>query len=879
MKHRKRQMSSAQSPARRPDFVAAARAFGPKDWLFIVALLAAVVLVYQPVWQGQMLWDDATHVARPDLQSWHGLYRIWFEVGATQQYYPLSETAFWLQYTLWGDAMTGYHLVNIALHGLAAVMVALVLRQLAIPGAYLAAAIFALHPVNVESVAWITEQKNTLSAVFYLGAAMAYLRFDRNRSTAWYLGALGLFVLSLLSKIVTVTLPAALLVIFWWQRGKLSWRRDVLPLVPFFAIGVVTGVFITWVELKFVGAEGPDFALTVVDRCLLAGRVIWFYLGKLLWPADLHFLYPRWEISAAVWWQSLFPLGLLILLGVLWRLSRRWRGPLAGFLFFAGTLFPVLGFLNVYWFTFSYVADHFPYLASLGIIALAAAGTALLLTRWRLWNRPVGYAVCLVVLAVLAGLTWRQSQLYSDSESLYRTIIAENPTCGMAYNNLGNLLQDRGQVTEAIAMFRKALEIKPDNVQPCYNLGNVLAKSRRIDEAITQYEKAVELKPDFAEAQNNLGSALSVRGQNDQAIVHYRKALEIKPDYVEAYYSLGNALAKSQRFDEAITQYEKALELKPDYAEAQSNFGLALAMLGRFDQAIAHYRKALEIKPDYAEAHYNLGDALAKSRRVDEAITQYEKALDLKPDYAEVHNALGAVLAGMGRGDGAIDHYRKALRIMPDYVEAHNNLGVALGRSGQFDEAIAHFQKALKLQPDHAEAHSNLGIALASSGRFDEAIAHLQKALQLKPESASTRDNLGMAQSQRKAMLDALAGRRESLRSRPDDVALLNEIAWTLATNPNASMRDGTEAIELAQRAVKLSDGREPAVLGTLAAAYAEAGRFAEAVQTAEKALELATSQDNAALADALRPRIKLYQSNSPYHELQRLSASPSGHP
>ncbi len=234
-----------------------APAFGPKDWLFLVALVVAVFAVYQPAWHGGLLWDDGADITRPELRSWHGLYRIWFNVGTTQQYYPLSESAFWLQYKLWGDAMPGYHLVNIAFHALTAVLAALVLRQLAIPGAYLAAAVFALHPIHAESVAWITEQKNTLSAVFYLGAALAYLRFDRNRSTAWYFAALGLFVLAMASKIVTVTLPAALLVIFWWQRGKLSWRRDVLPLAPLFAIGLVAGVFVAWVERKLVAPRAP----------------------------------------------------------------------------------------------------------------------------------------------------------------------------------------------------------------------------------------------------------------------------------------------------------------------------------------------------------------------------------------------------------------------------------------------------------------------------------------------------------------------------------------------------------------------------------------------------------------------------------------------
>ena len=366
-------------------------------------------LVYQPAWQGGFIWDDEGHVTRPELRSWQGLCRIWFNLGATQQYYPLLHSAFWTEHILWGDATLGYHLLNIALHALAALLVAWILRRLAVPGAYLAAAIFALHPVQVESVAWITELKNTLSGVFYLGAALLYLRFDETRQRRLYLGALGLFVLGLLSKTVTATLPAALLVVFWWRRGRLSWRRDVLPLTPFFVLGAAAGVFTAWVERKLIGAEGAAFELSLIQRFLLGGRAVWFYLGKLLWPAKLLFIYPRWQLSQAVWWQYLFPAGALLLLAVLWGLRGRWRGPLAGLLFFVGTLFPVLGFCNVYPFIYSYVADHFQYLASLGIITLVAAGAALLLERWRLWRRPAGNVLCLALLATLAGLSWRQS--------------------------------------------------------------------------------------------------------------------------------------------------------------------------------------------------------------------------------------------------------------------------------------------------------------------------------------------------------------------------------------------------------------------------------------------------------------------------------------
>jgi tetratricopeptide (TPR) repeat protein len=812
--------------------MAADQSFGPRDWLFGVVLFAAVLLAYQPVWQGQYLWDDDAHVTKPELRSVHGLYRIWFELGATQQYYPLLHSAFWVEHKLWGDATLGYHLVNILLHGIAALMVALILRRLKIPGAYLAAAVFALHPVHVESVAWITEQKNTLSAVFYLGAAMAYLHFDQVRKTPMYLAAFAMFGLGLLCKTVTATLPAALLVIFWWQRGRLSWRRDVLPLTPFFMVGATAGVITAWVERKLIGAEGAAFELTVVERCLIAGRAIWFYLGKLLWPAELTFVYPRWQVSQIVWWQYLFPAAALALLAVLWLLRHRWRGPLAGVLFFVGTLFPALGFCNVYPFLISFVADHFQYLASLGIITLVSAGIALLLRRLGLWNRSAGYVLCLMLLTVLAGLTWRQSVMYADVRTLYETTIQRNPECWMAHNNLGSYWTQYGQFDAAIAHLQKALEIKPDFAEAHNNLGLALTKCRRLDEAMIHFQKALKINPDFAGTYNNYGLALIELGRFDEGMAQYQKALEIEPSYPDVYYNLGLALASCGRLDDAIVHYRKALEIRPDYPEAHNNLANVLSQRGQGDDAIFHYREALKIKPDYNEAQNNLGLTLAEHGRLDDAIVHFQKALELKPDFAEAHNNFGLTLAECGRFDDAIVHYRKALEIKPDYVEVYNNLGNALTRQGQIEAAIQQYQKALEIKPDDAKFRNNLAMALAMSGQFREALVQFRKTLEINPDYLETNQNL----------------------------------AWLLAACSDASIRDGAKAVGYAQRAVRLSGGKEPTALDTLAVAYAEMGQFSNAIKTGQQALDIAVANGDAAQAEVLRARIKLYQAGTPYH-------------
>jgi Flp pilus assembly protein TadD len=622
-------------------------------WLFVAALAVAILIVYQPVWNGTFLWDDAAHVTRPDLRSWQGLWSIWSAPGATQQYYPLTHSFFWLQHRLWGDTPLGYHLVNVALHATVASMAGLILYRLAIPGAYLAAAIFALHPVQVESVAWISEIKNTLSAVFYLGAALAWLRYREKPSAGPYALALGLFALALCTKSVTATLPAALLVIEWWRRGSLSWRRDLVPLVPFFVAGVAAGLWTVWVERSLVGAEGAAFDLTLVERCLIAGRALWFYAGKLLWPVNLVFSYPRWSVSQAVWWQYVYLAAAIAAFAVAWSVRRRWRGPLAALLYFAGTLFPALGFFNVYPFLFSFVADHFQYLASLGLFTLAAAGLARLLERARLRGRPAANAICLALVSALAVLTWKQSHAYVDVESLYRATIEGNPESWMAHNNLAGVLIARGAVDEAVGHVEKALALKPDYPEAYNNLGLVLASRGRIDEALAQYRKALALQPAYAEAHNNLGLLLARRGQFDEAIAHYRRALEIDPGLSGAHYNLAEALTARGRTDEAGDHLRTALALKPEYAEAHNSLGVILAERGKVDEARDQFLKSIELKPRYAEARNNLGIVLARSGHLDEAIAQFRQAIQDDPASTQIRDNLRAALASRGRSQGA----------------------------------------------------------------------------------------------------------------------------------------------------------------------------------------------------------------------------------
>src|SRR2546423_1810788 len=419
-------------------------------WLFALALIAITALAYLPAWNGKLIWDDNRHITQPALRSWQGLADIWTRVGATQQYYPLVHSIFWIEQKLWGDSVLVYHLVNILLHSLGAVVLLQILLRLKIPGAWLGAALFALHPVQVESVAWISELKNTLSGLFFFCSIFTYLKFDERRNRLSYISSLVFFILGLLCKTAIAPLPAIIAVVLWWKRGRLRPREDLLPLLPFFAIGVSAGLFTAWLERIFIGAQGTAFQLSILQRCLIAGRDFWFYVFKLAWPTKLTFIYPRWQISGAVWWQYLFPLALVLLLAVIWRLRKSSRAPLAATLIFLGLLFPALGFINVYPFIYSFVADHFQYLACIGPLVLAGSGIALGLDALGLSQKPPHRLVYAAVLGLLGFLTWQQSRQYADIETLWRTTIARNPDCWMAYSNLGSFLSAHGNANEAI---------------------------------------------------------------------------------------------------------------------------------------------------------------------------------------------------------------------------------------------------------------------------------------------------------------------------------------------------------------------------------------------------------------------------------------------
>jgi tetratricopeptide (TPR) repeat protein len=505
---------------------------GSRRFLIIIVIVGCIAAAYFPVYRAGFIWDDEHYVTdNANLRTAQGLADIWLEPAQSPQYYPLTFTTFWLEYHLWDSRPAGYHVVNIGLHALGAILFGLVLEQLEVPAAWLAATIFALHPIHVESVAWIAERKNVLSGVFYWSSFLAYWRFAKNqelsRATMWYSLSLTFYVCALLSKTITCSLPAVLLLVLWWKEKPIQ-RRRLLALVPFFLLGAVFGLTTALLEKTNVGAHGDEWAFSWLERWLIAGRALWFYAGKLVWPVQLTFIYPRWQIDSTSWSQYLYPLTAVSAVLILWFARRRLgAGPFVAVLCFVGTMLPALGFFNVYPMRFSFVADHFQYLASAFLIALGAA-VSVRCGPPLVWTNRAGI-LTLAVVPLLGALTYRQTLVYENSFTLWNDTLAKNPACWMAHNNLGTLYLAAGQWSRARGQFESALRDKPNHFNARYNLGLVAAKQQHWDEAIRRFRETLRERPDHVEALTDLGLVYLELHDHRQARQHLMQAIAHNP--------------------------------------------------------------------------------------------------------------------------------------------------------------------------------------------------------------------------------------------------------------------------------------------------------------------------------------------------------------
>ncbi len=559
------------------------RAFTRRGVVAALVLGLLVAVSYVPAFFAGFVWDDEVFTDAPAIRELSGLWRIWSSPRAIENeghYWPLVYTTFWLEHKLWGFAPAGYHAVNVLLHVANTLLLWRLAGRLALPGAWLLAAVFAVHPLHVESVAWIIERKDVLSGLFYLAAFLAWVRFMEKPRPEYarrrYLLAFALFVLGLLCKSIVVTLPAALLIWRWWKQGRVT-RADLLRLAPFFAAGIV----ITAADMSFYDAREPlSLGYTVAERALIAAHALWFYAGKLLWPAELAIVYPHWQVSAADPWAWGYVAAAAALAAALWLLRHRLgRGPLAGALFFAVTLAPVLGFVDYGYMQFSFVADRYQYLAGIGLTAVLVGAAAHGAERLPGAGRKGAAVAVAALLVVLGTLTWRQAEIYRDELRFFAHIVAHNPAARGAQGNLGNALLRAGRPAEALAAFRVALEQIPDDIKARANLGVALIRTGRLDEAERELRRALALDPRHTITLQNLAESLRKQGRFEEALEYYRAAIGTDAGNAYPHAGMGDALFRLGRYREALRSFERALALEPALGSVRAMRDSALARL------------------------------------------------------------------------------------------------------------------------------------------------------------------------------------------------------------------------------------------------------------------------------------------------------------
>lgn len=679
--------------------------------LLIIGAVAIYLITFAAYWtalRGDFLWDDDHYVTNnPMLRGTDGLPQIWNPSAWLQgrgspmrvQYYPLTLTTFWIEYQLWGNNPVGYHVTNVFLHATTAFLLWIVLRRLKVPGAWAAAAVFALHPINVESVAWITERKNVLSGVFYFATLLVYLKYLEIRSpdrvpkpegeperilslpedeTRVYALAIFLFACALLSKSVTATLPAAILLIIWWKRGRIA-MKDFLPLIPFLILGMGMSAFTGWIERNVIGASGPEWhfgstwAGEIGARLIIAGRAVWFYAGKILFPMTLLFNYPRWNISAEAIWQYLFPLTVLTSLLSLWGLRNRiGRGPPAGVLFFVGTLVPALGFVNVFPMQYSFVADHFAYLASIGVIVVIIASLARGIERMvalNMLNLAAAPAAIVILLGALLIRTASQGFMYQDLRTLWETTIRGTGNRSvLAANNYGLwILRNRpNDLERAEQFFWKALDLTGQK---------------------------------HSMAWFNLGMVEERRGNYELAIRRFQNTLAIEPDYPPAQFKVAEMLTRLGRTEDAIRAYRIIVKQSPESEQAHQNLGVLLAKTGRLDEAIEQFTEAVQINPNSVLGHLALADTLANARRVPDALREYGRVVQIDLRNAGARIGTGRLMMVMDKLNEAEAQFKLGIEYEPNSAEPQYLLGLVYMQKGRYQEAIAPLTKAIELAP------------------------------------------------------------------------------------------------------------------------------------------------------------------------------------
>ncbi len=666
---------------------------------------------------------------------------------------PLTWLSFMLDIHLFGMDAGRMHLVNLFLHIANTLLLLAVLKMMTgAPwrSAFVAAA-FALHPMHVESVAWVIERKDVLSTFFFMLTLAAYVGYVRQGGLFRYLLAILLFVSGLLAKPMLVSLPFVLLLLDYWPLERIREQRTedrrqrskgasqkvsavwlIVEKVPFFALAAVWSV-ITFLAQRSSGAVIETDVLPFYYR--IANVLLSYirYIGKLFWPQNLAVFYP-FDIKSFSFWQIAMCAMLLAVITVLAiRFGRKHRYLAVGWFWFVITLIPVIGLVQS---SVQGYADRYTYISYIGLFIMIAWGLPELLSKWP--HRKIALGVSMVTgLTILGICAHQQVSYWNNSLSLFSHAIKVIPNNYIAYNNLGVACDSAGRHEDAIENYKQAVRIKPNYAEAYYNLGGTYGKVGRQQDAIEAYKQAVRIKPDYAKALCNLGVAYDEVGRRQEAIEAYRQAIRIKPDFEGGHYNLGNACLSVGRWQNAIEAYKQAIKLKPDYAEAHNNLGNAYLVLGRYQDAAEAYKQAIKIKPDYTEAQSNLGVAYEGLGRYQDAVEACKQAIKIKPDYAMAHHNLGVAYEGLGRNQDAVEAYKQAIRISPDYADAYINLGVTYFNLGRYQDAIEPYKQAIRIRPDFVFAHYNLCVAYLVNGDKESALEEYKILKTLDAEQAN----------------------------------------------------------------------------------------------------------------------------------------------
>ena len=775
----------------------------------LVALgLAVLILVsYLPALSAGFVWDDSAFAEEPVIREGaSGLFKIWFSPRAITNeghYWPVVYTSFWIEHKLWGLAPFGYHLVNLLLHLIATLLVWRLLLRLEVPGALLAAAVFAVHPLHVESVAWVIERKDLLSAVFYLGAFGAWLRFVEDARPARYLNCLSQFVLALLSKSIAVTLPVALLIHRFWKTGRIA-RRDLLWTAPLFLIALgITAADVAFYRTREVLAL--DHSL--VERALIAARALWFYAEKLVWPGDLPVIYPLWEIRTAdpaAWGYLLAAVALGA--GAWFGRKRFGRGPFAGLAFFAVTLSPVLGFVDYGYMQFAFVADRFQYLAGIGLMALAlgaAAAHARRLSRVGSQVAAAGFAGVLIVFSVL---TFRQSRIYRDPVTFFGHIVSLNPHARDGYLNLGAALAKQDRHEEALTAARRALETSANPANAHANAGLALMKLDRLEEAEAELRRARALDSGHRDAAQNLAELFRRKDAFEAAIPAYREVLELDADYALAYAGLGEALFRAGRYEEAVEALRRSLTIQPDLPVARpvrNILARALRHLGRLQEAAEIYERMSAAGPADPEPLSHLASVRSAQGRTAEADALLQRIRDLGPDATIALQNVAESLRDQERYEEALEAYGSVLAVDADFGSADAGRAGALFELGRYQEAAEAMERAIVLEPESIVLPARevlLGRALLELGRpEDEAAGRFQRALAADPGYRDALDRLAMLRFGQERYREALELYRRHLEIAPDSPHIHSNLGAThyYLGEREAALRSFERALEL----------------------------------------------------------------------------------